>query len=221
MAQNYSSPNGKKSSFLKKTAIAGLCIIAILVMAILTSTKGLSSEKQYDRGKLYLDSENYTETVTWWTKTEKTDDAETQFINGFHTNKQSLTQDNEEVKKYRQAAEQGNANAQYSLGNCYYNGQGVPKDYEEAVKWYRKAAEQGYDVAQFNLGNCYYNGQGVTQNYQEAVKWYRKAAEQGNIDAQNDLGFCYEYGIGVAQDDEEAEKWHRKAVDQLLKEFGI
>ena len=50
---------------------------------------------------------------------------------------------------------QGNADAQNSLGDCYYNGIGVEQDYAEAVKWYRKSAEQGHLVAQDNLGFCY------------------------------------------------------------------
>ena len=54
----------------------------------------------------------------------------------------------EEVKRYRKAAEQGDAAAQYNLGVCYHNGRGVLQDYHEAVKWYRKAAEQGYADAQ-------------------------------------------------------------------------
>ena len=48
----------------------------------------------------------------------------------------------EAVKWYRKAAEQGNAYAQFNLGNAYYNGNGVEQDYAEAVKWYQKAAEQ-------------------------------------------------------------------------------
>jgi hypothetical protein len=50
----------------------------------------------------------------------------------------------EVVKKYRKAAEQGHAEAQYRLGLCYREGFGVAKDEIEAVKWCRKAAEQGY-----------------------------------------------------------------------------
>ncbi len=42
------------------------------------------------------------------------------------------------------AAQQGNANAQCSLGNMYENGQGVPQSYEEAIKWYQLAANQGH-----------------------------------------------------------------------------
>ena len=44
------------------------------------------------------------------------------------------------VEWSRKAAEQGNANAQCSLGMCYGRGEGVRKDTEKAVEWWRKAA---------------------------------------------------------------------------------
>jgi len=40
------------------------------------------------------------------------------------------------------AAEQGKADAQYSLGLMYEFGNGVPQSSKEAAKWYRKAATQ-------------------------------------------------------------------------------
>ena len=40
-------------------------------------------------------------------------------------------------------AEQGDAEAQNSIGDCYYFGNGVQQDYKQAVYWFRKAAEQG------------------------------------------------------------------------------
>src|SRR6266481_5266799 len=88
----------------------------------------------------------------------------------------------EAVKWFRKAAEQNVADAQFSLGVCYANGQGVAKDEAEAVKWYRKAAEQNVADAQYNLGVCYANGQGVTEDDAESVKWFRKAAEQNFAD---------------------------------------
>ena len=42
---------------------------------------------------------------------------------------------------FRQAAEQGHADAQFNLGNMYANGEGVPEDDAEAARWYRMAAE--------------------------------------------------------------------------------
>jgi len=48
-------------------------------------------------------------------------------------------------------AEHRNADAQYSLGDMYYQGQGVPHDYEETTKWLELAAEQGHEEAQDDL----------------------------------------------------------------------
>lgn len=76
-----------------------------------------------------------------------------------------------------QKAQNGDAEAQYSLGNCYFYGFGVAKDQREAVKWLRKAAEQGFTAAQNDLGHCYYSGAGVERNTDEAHKWWRMAAE--------------------------------------------
>ncbi len=137
---------------------------------------------------------------------------EEMFQNGLeHYDKKNYT---EAVKWYRKAAEQGHAQAQCNLGNCYYSGQGVTKNISEAVKWYRKAAEQGFAWAQNILGYCYNNGEGVTQDYAEAVKWYRKAAEQGHANAQCNLGLCYEFAKGVTKSITEAVKWYRKAAEQ-------
>ena len=111
--------------------------------------------------------------------------------------------------------EEGDEGEKWSqLGEKYYNGDGVEKDYEKAVEYYEKAAELENAAAQNNLGLCYENGHGVLQDYKEAVKWYRKAAEQGNTVAQYNLGHCYANGIGVPRDHKEAVKWYRKAAEQ-------
>ena len=59
------------------------------------------------------------------------------------------------------AAEQGYAPAQYDLGICYRQGEGVDKDPLTAISWYLKAAEQGHGGAMNNLGIMYDNGIGV------------------------------------------------------------
>lgn len=108
---------------------------------------------------------------------------------------------------YRQAAEHGNADAQYFLGYDYFIGQGVPQDFNEAIIWYRKAAEQGHAAAQLNLGSLYYAGQGVNQDYVQAAKWIQKAAEQNDGTAACSLGLLYEFGKGVPIDYSEAYFW--------------
>ena len=69
-----------------------------------------------------------------------------------YDNGQGVGQDfKEAVKWYQKAADQGDAEAQYSLGSHYDEGQGVEQDSKEAVKWYQKAADQGHAEAQSNL----------------------------------------------------------------------
>ena len=84
-----------------------------------------------------------------------------------------------DFREILQAAEQGNAAAQFNLGVMYENGQGVRQDYVQAVQWYRKAAEQGDAQAQYNLGVMYDNGQVVRQNYKIAKEWFGKACDNG------------------------------------------
>lgn len=113
-----------------------------------------------------------------------------------------------------QLTENSNPEALNNIGNMYYKGQGVNKDYKQAVKWFSKAAEQGHVLAQCNLGVMYENGWGVSQNYHEAVQWYRKAAEKGFAQAQYSLGLAYMQGQGITRNDKEAQIWLRKAAEQ-------
>ena len=84
--------------------------------------------------------------------------------------------------KYHEAAEwlekaanQGHAKAQYNLGRCYYNGQGVVPNYEKAAYWFKKAANQGNAEAQYNLGLHYYYGLGVKKDLKKAKFWKDKS----------------------------------------------
>jgi uncharacterized protein len=111
------------------------------------------------------------------------------------------------ILKLKQAAEQGDADAQNQLARAYHFGKGVPIDQAEAVKWLRKAAEQHHLIAELFLGFAYYKGEGIAQDYMEAAKWYAKSAEQGNADAQFCLGCCYLDGEGVPKDNVLAYMW--------------
>ena len=80
------------------------------------------------------------------------------------------------VVAWRSLAEQGQVRAQYNLGEAYFKGFSVAKDFEEAAGWYRKAAEQGYALAQYQLGAMYTFGVGVPQNDVKAYAWLTAAA---------------------------------------------
>jgi TPR repeat protein len=108
----------------------------------------------------------------------------------------------------------GDKEAQYAVGNGYYFGRGVHRDYQAAMDWYLRAAEQGHATAQSNIGYLYQNGRGVPKDYSRAMEWYRKAAEQGEVGAQSNIGYMYQTGLGVPKDYSEAMGWYRKPAEQ-------
>jgi len=116
------------------------------------------------------------------------------------------------VKRYRRAAEQGSAPAQFYMSMMYNSGYGVPQNHAKAVKWLLKAAEQDLAPAQNNLGGMYNSGLGVPPDYAEAAKWFRKAAMQGDVAAQKNLAAKYANGQGMPQNYAEAYVWSSIAV---------
>lgn len=90
-----------------------------------------------------------------------------------------------------EAAQKGEAKAQYDIGYRYEKGRGVDSDDELAFEWYRKAAEQGLDKAQYKLGRFYLQGKGVDKSIADGEAWLEKAAEQGYPPAQYQLGKLY------------------------------
>jgi TPR repeat protein len=85
------------------------------------------------------------------------------------------------LREWKPLAEQGNADAQYNLGQMYRKGDGVPQNYKTAVKWYRLAAKQGDASAQTNLGVMYGLGQGVIQDWVYAHMWGNVASSNGSV----------------------------------------
>jgi len=112
------------------------------------------------------------------------------------------------------SAKQGDAGAQFLVGQMYYKGLGVGKNDANAIRWYRLAAEQGNLQAQMRLGFIYRNGDGVLQDNIEAIKWYRLAAKQRYPKAQFYLGLMYEAGMGTRRNHDEAMKLYRKSAEQ-------
>lgn len=139
------------------------------------------------------------------------------------------------LERLRQAAEQGDPDAQYSLGIMYVDSMGVLEDdaergiledsaeaemrwyslYAEAVRWYRMAAEQGHAEAQYELARAYNitvseeGSRNVPEVAAEMDRWYRMAADQGHAEAQVVVGYRSDDAV-------EAVRWYRMAADQGL-----
>lgn len=114
----------------------------------------------------------------------------------------------------RNAAEKGNADAQFTLGAIYggarydakepyfidknskfaYTMLGGSIDLKRAAYWYTLAANQGHGSALLYLGNAYREGAGVEQNLVKATELIRNAAEHGNPHAQLIYGDMFRDG---------------------------
>jgi len=93
--------------------------------------------------------------------------------------------------KLRQAAEQGDAEAQYDLAYLYYKSgsdptiSGVIHSDKLAAQWYRKAAQQGHGRAQYNMAVLHLHGHGVERDPVEAYAWLLQSADSGHEPSQD------------------------------------
>lgn len=119
------------------------------------------------------------------------------------------------VACFKQAAEQGVAEAQFLFAQHLNTGKGIAVDLHESLYWHRQAAEQGHVKAQSSLGAIYLVGTGTSRDFQSALEWFAKAAEQGDAVAQWNLGGMYVTGgKGLKKDLQLAFEWCKKAADQ-------
>jgi TPR repeat protein len=117
------------------------------------------------------------------------------------------------VSCFFRAANLGHAEAQNSLGDCFYNGQGVALNYNSAFEWYQRSADLGNKEAMGNLGTCYAEGEGTEENMVAAEKWTRMSAERGDTEAPITLARWYFLGHLPTDDPSDVLRWYRIAAN--------
>ncbi|MBH8609654.1 tetratricopeptide repeat protein [Pseudomonas mohnii] len=83
----------------------------------------------------------------------------------------------------QKASDEGDAQAQYELGEFYYEGKNAPRDLNQALSYFEKASLQGHAQAQFKLGTMFFHGEGVPANNVQAYILLKMAAVNGDEDA--------------------------------------
>ena len=96
-----------------------------------------------------------------------------------HGSCQTMRDSNKAMKWLRLAADQDNAEAQFVLGNLYWE----RANYAETVKLYLRSAQHGYVPAQDYLGSMYAYGIGIPADNVQAYFWYDLAAARGEENA--------------------------------------
>ena len=80
----------------------------------------------------------------------------------------------------RNAADQGDAAAQFVLGQCFLRGEkGCVKSAETAVRWWTLSAKAGNALAMSDLGHQHNTGEGTAADAVEAARLFLRAAQQG------------------------------------------
>lgn len=159
--------------------------LATLIIAMLTACTESASPPPSDGTSLTGSAKNY-------------DDAEVQFQIG--QNYYQKGDHETALAWWTKSATQGNAAAQYQLGELYSKGEGAdtPINYARALKWYTESANQGNVEAQYRLGEMYDKNNGYSGNNRtKAIEWYTKSAEQGHAPSQFKLAEMYPRG-GIA-----------------------
>ena len=67
------------------------------------------------------------------------------------------------------AADQGSVAVQSNLGDSYFRGLGVQRDYRGVAKWYTMAAKSDFPNAQNGLSELYRFGHGVQKDRTKAA----------------------------------------------------
>lgn len=110
----------------------------------------------------------------------------------------------EAASYWKQAAEQGHADAQFRLA-CYCYG----TKNDRAFYWCKKAAEQGHATAQYNLGSYYGHGIGVVPDFRQFRFWLEKAFENGELAAGQILAQVYR----ARRNYKKAMEWNIKVIE--------
>ena len=104
-------------------------------------------------------------------------------------------------------AQNGNAEAEYMIGEMTADGLGTGRSYELAARWYALSAAKGYIPANVTLGILYLYGAGtedetgaIRADPTRAAGYLKVAADADDKEAQYLMGQLYMSGDGVPQD---------------------
>jgi hypothetical protein len=126
------------------------------------------------------------------------------------------------------AAEAGDAEAAFKVGEFYLDGKTVLGQPAEAARWYRRAAEDGHLGAQVRLaqlhllglpedavdaaGGLFETAKSIGVDYCAAMRWAKRAADAGVPDAQAILGYILSSGPEELRDPDAALKLYRESA---------
>lgn len=113
---------------------------------------------------------------------------------------------------YKEAANAGNLDAIYWLGNFCYEGIVVEKNWKKTFECYKEAAEKGHADAMNNYADMYFRGEYVEKNEKRAFELFSIAADLGVPESMYTLGYMYENGVGTEKDLVKSKHWFTQSA---------
>ena len=111
------------------------------------------------------------------------------------------------VERLEQMAEQGDAHAQFAMGQFCRDGSLLIPDSQKAKRWFTLAAERGMPEAQYALGKLLLSEAPEVHDPEEGLRWLRRAAQEGSTYAAYRLGKEYLTGKHTPKSGENAVHW--------------
>lgn len=121
--------------------------------------------------------------------------------------------DSDSIAMIEAAAEAGDPDAQYELGQLWLQGIDRQKNEWRAFQAFQKSATGGNTNAIHMLGRCYARGIGTGINRRNAAHLYSLAAAKGQPEAMYGFAKALENGRGIPQDPVASASWLTKAAD--------
>ncbi|GAB1489550.1 hypothetical protein MASR2M8_20030 [Opitutaceae bacterium] len=128
------------------------------------------------------------------------------FLFGFHAH--APENPTEAIRLYRLAADAGDGEGLYKMGNIYLRGYNVDADPAQAARYLRAGVAKGNDQAMTSLGEMHAKGIGMAVNETEALRLWKEAADLGNWSAIRNLANFY-----ASKKSTEAIPWAKKMAE--------
>ena len=116
---------------------------------------------------------------------------------------------------WQESASQGDAQAQYFVGEIFEKGMGQAPDYEMAVMWYQRAVKQDYTPAKMSLGRLHELGLGVPKDLVKAMNLYREAS---GLD-EDEIAYASVFEA-IQQQDQQRILQLQQALDEQTRKAG-
>lgn len=104
------------------------------------------------------------------------------------------------VRFFRKACALGKKEAFRSLGDIFWNGYGVLRNFRIAAETCKEGISRGHSACKYGLANCYQFGHGVPFIIETAARLYRESANEGCPEGMKTFGLWCLNGQHIQQD---------------------